>query len=398
MKKSLLALAVFGAFSGAAFAQSNVQLYGIIDLGVTHFTGLKPASGTGTVSSTGLSSGVQSGSRIGVKGTEDLGGGLKAFFTAETGFCAAGTNQDANVGAGPAPSNFCTGGGFMQRQAFAGLAGDFGSVTLGRQYTQAFFNEANVDPFGYGLTGSISNLSLTGKGGASLLTAYYLARANQAVTYVTPNLSGFTGAVAYSFAPGASGTVPATGTTPATSGTNNVPRSMAVNGQYANGPVMAGLNYTRVTNVYANLTSGVNDGAFKMWQLYGSYDLGIAKLSGIYEKANADYTSGSDTYWMLGATFPVGPGAILASYGQNKNDVTVGPSTPAGTAKQYAIGYTYSLSKRTNLYTSYAHISNDAASASLGGTAYTVGSATDGFAGVTGQGSSGFALGIRHQF
>ena len=117
MKKSLLALAVFGAFSGAAFAQSNVQLYGIIDLGVTHFTGLKPASGTGTVSSTGLSSGAQSPSRIGVKGTEDLGGGLKVFFTAETGFCSAGTNSAALTTAGANPSNFCSGGGFMQRQA-----------------------------------------------------------------------------------------------------------------------------------------------------------------------------------------------------------------------------------------------------------------------------------------
>ena len=393
MKKSLLALAVFGAFSGAAFAQSNVQLYGIIDLGVTHFTGLKPASGTGTVSSTGLSSGVDNGSRIGVKGTEDLGGGLKAFFTAETGFCAAGLNQNApTTQAGPYQT-FCTGSGFMQRQAFAGLAGNFGTLTLGRQYTLAFNNEANVDPFGYGLTGSISNLSLTGQGGAGLLSPYYLARANQAVTYATPNLSGFTGAVAYSFAPGASGTVPA-----ATGANSNVPRSMALNGQYANGPVMAGLNYTRVTNVYANPT-GVSDGAFKMWQLYGSYDFGIAKLSGIYEKANADYTSGSDKYWMLGATFPVGPGAILASYGQNKNDVTSAANPlAAGTAKQYAIGYTYSLSKRTNLYTSYAHISNDAASASLTGTAYTAGTTTDNFAGVLGQGSSGFALGIRHQF
>ena len=387
MKKSLLALAVFGAFSGAAFAQSNVQLYGIIDLGVTHFTGLKPASGTGTVSSTGLSSGVDNGSRIGVKGTEDLGGGLKAFFTAETGFCAAGLNQNApTTQAGPYQT-FCTGSGFMQRQAFAGLAGNFGTLTLGRQYTLAFNNEANVDPFGYGLTGSISNLSLTGQGGAGLLSPYYLARANQAVTYATPNLSGFTGAVAYSFAPGASGTVPA-----ATGANSNVPRSMALNGQYANGPVMAGLNYTRVTNVYANPT-GVSDGAFKMWQLYGSYDFGIAKLSGIYEKANADYTSGSDKYWMLGATFPVGPGAILASYGQNKNDVTSAANPlAAGTAKVYALGYTYALSKRTTLYTSYAHISNDV------GTAFAVGSATDYFTGVAGQGSSGFALGISHQF
>ena len=387
MKKSLLALAVFGAFSGAAFAQSNVQLYGIIDLGVTHFTGLKPASGTGTVSSTGLSSGVQSGSRIGVKGTEDLGGGLKAFFTAETGFCAAGTNQDTyTVGAAgtpgaPGSQTFCTGGGFMQRQAFAGLAGSFGSLSLGRQYTPIFMNEANMDPFGFGLTGDIANLSLVGR--------YGLYRANQSVAYVTPDMSGFKGTVAYSFAPGNPGTVPT-----ASGAGSNVSRGISLNGQYGNGPITAGLNYSQITNLYLNPTTGVNDGKLKGWQLYGAYDFGVAKVSGVYEDAKQDYYSGDQKFWMLGATVPVGPGAILVSYSQLKNSlVPQGSTAPAaGTAKQYAIGYTYSLSKRTNLYTSYAHISNDV------GTAFAVGSSTDSFAGVAGQGSSGFALGIRHQF
>ena len=387
MKKSLLALAVLGAFSGAAFAQSSVQLYGIIDMGVTHFTGIAPTGGgPGTVSSTGLSSGVQSGDRIGVKGTEDLGGGLKAFFTVETGFCGSGLNQAGSTTQTAGNQSFCTGGGFMQRQAFAGLAGNFGTLSLGRQYTPAFLSEAAVDPFGVGLTGSVLDMGLVSR--FPLLPPYAQVRANQAAAYVTPNLSGFKGTVAYSFAPGAAGTVPT-----ASGAGSNVTRGMALNGQYANGPVMAGLTYTRLTNVYANPTSLVNDGAFKMWQAYGSYDFGIAKIGGIYENASTDYSSGNSKYWMLSATIPVGPGAILAAYSQNKNDVTTAANpVPAGTAKEYAIGYTYSLSKQTNLYTSYAHINNAA------GTALTVGSATDGFTGVAGQGSSGFALGIRHQF
>ncbi len=385
MKKSLLALAVLGAFSGAAFAQSSVQLYGIIDLGVTHFTGLAPAAGApagSTTSSTGLSSGVQSGSRIGVKGTEDLGGGLKAFFDAETGFCAAGTNQDI------AGQTYCTGGGFMQRQAFVGLNGGFGTVTAGRQYTPAFNNEANMDPFGFGLTGDIANLSLVAQ--------YSLYRANQAVAYVTPNLGGFTGTAAYSFAPGTASTI-AGGNMASTiapfSSNINVSRSYALNGQYGNGPITAGLNYGRVTNVYG-VVGGPNDGALKLWQAYGAYDFGVAKISGIYESATQDYFTGKNISWMLGATVPVGPGAILVSYENAKNTLVAngGTGTGAGTAKQYAIGYTYSLSKQTNLYTSYAHISNDL------GTHFAVGSSTDSFAGVAGQGSSGFAFGIRHQF
>ncbi|OZB62556.1 MAG: hypothetical protein B7X31_08775 [Thiomonas sp. 13-66-29] len=393
MKKSLLALAVFGAFSGAAFAQSNVQLYGSIDMGVTHFTGIKPSGGgPGTVSSTALSSGVQS-DRIGVKGTEDLGGGLNFFFTAETGFCGSGLNQNGSTTQTAPNQTFCTGGGgFMQRQAFAGLAGSFGTVSFGRQYSLQFLNENNVDPFHTSLPGSTLDISLGNQ--FPLLPKFALIRMNQSVVYSTPNLSGFTGSASYSFAPLAAGTVPT-----ASGPGSNVTRSMGLNGQYANGPIMAGLNYTRMTDVFANPTSLVNDGALKLWQVYGSYDFGVAKISGIYAKANADYSSGSNKYWLLGATIPVGPGAILASYSQNKSDVTTTANPlPAGTAKEYSIGYLYSLSKQTSLYTSYAHISNEAPSASLAGTAYTVGDGTDSFTGVNGQGSSGFALGIRHQF
>ncbi len=384
MKKSLLALAVLGAFSGAAFAQSNVQLYGIIDLGVAHVTGLKPA-GTATagqtVSSTSLNSGVQSGSRIGLKGTEDLGGGLNAFFDVETGFCAAGTNQMGTTLQSAGNQTYCTGGGFMQRQAYAGLNGGFGTVSAGRQYTPAFLNEANMDPFGFGLAGDIGNISV--------VSQYQLWRANQSVAYVTPNLSGFTGIAAYSFAGGAAGTVP-TVSGPG----SNVSRAWVLNGQYGNGPITAGLNYGRVTNIYAPSLAASADGSLKVWQAYGAYDFGVAKISGIYESASQDYFTGKNTSWMLGATVPVGPGAILVSYENAKNTLVPDGLTGSGkgTAKQYAIGYTYSLSKQTDLYTSYAHISNGI------GTTFGVGDATDGNVGVAGQGSSGFDFGIRHQF
>jgi predicted porin len=97
---------------------------------------------------------------------------------------------------------------------------------------------------------------------------------------------------------------------------------------------------------------------------------------------------------MSGLTVPVGPGAILASYDENKNSLALnGSAAPSGdTAKQYAIGYTYSLSKQTDLYASYAHISNGS------GTDFAVGSSTDSFSGVAGQSSSGMAIGMRHMF
>jgi predicted porin len=378
MKKSLIALAVFGMFTGAAMADGNsVTLYGKIDAGLTHFTGLNNGAG-GTTSSTGLSSGVTGGDRIGVKGTEDLGGGLKVLFDAETGFCGTGNNQMNSTNAASAQT-FCTGSGyFMGRQAYLGLTGDFGTVLAGRLYDAIFGAEANLDPFGAGLTGQSANLDV-------VVGQLGLIRSNQALAYVTPNLSGFTGTAAYVMAAG-KGTV----ADAAVPGTSNVPRAFDLKGEYANGPIYAVLDYAQVQNGVANPTSLVNDGKIKVWLAGASYDFGVAKVVAEYQTAKKDYFTGKTDYWMLGATVPVGAGSILASYGNAKN--TLGGATNA-TAKQYAIGYTYNLSKQTSLYTSYAHLTNDQ------NTAYTVGDATDAFgAGIANQASSGFALGMVHNF
>ena len=386
MKKSLLALAVLGAFSSAAFAQSSVQLYGIIDLGVAHYS-------NGNSSVTNLGTGIQSGSRIGLKGTEDLGGGLSAFFDAETGFCANGGNGTANTSnVGP----YCTGGpggqGFMGRQAFAGLKGNFGAVSFGRQYTLTFLDQANIDPFGYGLTGTISNIGTIGAP----------ARASQSMIYQSPNFDGFNVAGMYVFGDGLGSTT--LGQTQSTGAYN-------LHAGYNNGPIMVGLDYLKVNNVPytsaaaiaalpalptpAQLASANAVGVGqKHIMLVGSYDFGVAKLAGMYAQnqlTNGNGLNGDKLdVWMLGATVPVGPGALLASYTVQQDKTTAGKG-----AKQYAIGYTYSLSKRTNLYTSYAHISNDT------GANFTVQDATgNNDAPVVGTGftSSGFALGIRHQF
>ena len=383
MKKSLIALAVFGMFTGAAMADGNsVTLYGKIDAGLTHFTGLNNGAG-GTTSSTGLSSGVTGGDRIGVKGTEDLGGGLKVLFDAETGFCGTGNNQmnnTAGTNANASPG-FCTGSNyFMGRQAYLGLTGDFGTVLAGRLYDAIFGAEANLDPFGAGLTGQSANLDVT-------VGQLGLVRSNQAIAYVTPNLSGFTGTAAYVMAAG-KGTYAVA--TPA--GDSNVPRAVDLKAEYANGPIYAVVDYAQVMNnqKFTNPTTGVNDGKIKTWLAGGSYDFGVAKVVAEYQTAKADYVTGKTDFWMLGATVPVGAGSILASYGNAKS--TLGGATNA-TAKQYAIGYTYNLSKQTSLYTSYAHLTNDQ------NTAYTVGDATDSFGpGIANQASSGFALGMVHNF
>src|ERR1700761_2499534 len=124
MKKSLLALAVLTAVTGAASAQSSVTLYGKVDLG------LVLDSGNAGGKSVRISSGVTGGSRLGFKGVEDLGGGMKASFQLETGYCA-----DSAAGA-----SFCTGGGFRGRQPHGDLTGSFGAASAGRQYSLGFTN------------------------------------------------------------------------------------------------------------------------------------------------------------------------------------------------------------------------------------------------------------------
>ena len=395
MKRQLLAIAAGAALAGTAHAAgSNVQLYGIIDLGVTHYTGINNGSGA-TTSYTGLSSGVQSGSRIGLKGQEDLGGGLSTLFDVETGFCAAGINQDQLTSSNSiGPSNgYCTGGGFMQRQSWVGLQGDFGTLQAGRMYTLISDAEGATDPFSYGTTGTMTNLSLAG-----IQRGFAFLRANQQVQYTTPQLSGFTGAVAYSFTPLGGGAVSIGSGNGA-----NVPRSWSLKGQYAAGPVTAGVTYLQINNVtWATGASGTNDGKVQVAQVYGSYNFGVAKVDALYERANGDYaygttggkSAGHNSYWMLGATVPVGAGSVMVSYQDTKADQNsvMQPATVYGSSHQVAVGYSYSLSKSTNLYASYAHLSNDA---HMG---LAVGSATDVFGGVAGQASSGAALGLRHTF
>src|ERR1700712_4731310 len=153
MKKSLLALAVLTAVTSAAYAQSSVTLYGKVDLG------LVLDSGASAGKSVRVSSGVSGGSRLGFKGVEDLGGGMKAAFQLETGICTDSASQASTGSYGSPPPPFGTGSGnFMGRQAHGDLTGAFGAISAGRQYSLGFTNLSTIDPFGTGFAGQINNL------------------------------------------------------------------------------------------------------------------------------------------------------------------------------------------------------------------------------------------------
>jgi predicted porin len=337
MKKSLLALAVLGAFAGAASAQTNVTVYGLVDAAISR-------TDNGVAKNTTLDSGGQSGSRLGFKGSEDLGGGLSAIFTLENGY---------NVDTG----TLGQGGRMFGRQAFVGLNGGFGAVKFGRQYNPIRPALEGLDPFGLAAAPGILNVFNA-----------YGERADNTINYSTPNLNGFSGQLGYSLGEVA--------------GSTSTGRQLGLSAGYANGPISAVLAYHN-----QNLVTGgtVDAGTAKTTLLGGTYDFGVAKAHAAYAWNKGDTATGASNIdsrdMMLGVSARVGAaGTVLASY-LRKSDKLVANRD----ANQWAIGYTHDLSKRTNLYTFYSRMNNDAAS-SLGN------------AGAPGVDPSAFTVGIRHKF
>jgi predicted porin len=339
MKKSLLALAVLGTLAGSAVAQTNVTVYGLVDVGLIHESGRPDGQKV-----TELGSGIQSGSRLGFRGTEDLGGGLSAIFTIENGFQA----DTGTMGQG---------GLLYGRQAFVGLQGGFGTVKFGRQYTPVDVMLGQIDPFANLHLGKVSNL----------LVREYAARSDNAITYATPSFGGFNAELMYGFGEVA--------------GDNSANRFVGGSVGYANGPLTARLVYQdRNPGSAAATATGLEHAVFGI-----KYNFGIATASFLY--AQSEGTTGTATTLdaddaSIGVSVPVGAGTIMASYTRRDDNLATNRDV-----NMIALGYTHALSKRTNVYTSYGNIKNRR------GSAYTVGGATEG-----GSGSKGFAVGIRHLF
>ena len=181
MKKLVMAAAVLGAFAGTAQAQTSVTLYGIAD-GDVRFD----KTNIGTLRS--IDSGGESGSRWGIRGTEDLGGGLKANFIFEQGFDitdnsvpqgSIGGGASAGFGGARTQNHSSTGSRLFGRIATVGLAGPFGEVRFGRGYNPLFLVQATADPFGAGFVSQISNLYVNNT-----------IRNDNAVYYDTPKFYG----------------------------------------------------------------------------------------------------------------------------------------------------------------------------------------------------------------
>lgn len=321
MKKTLIAFAALTAIAGAAQAQSTVTLYGVADV----YAGQKSTTVGGVklkqtvVDSNGLNT-----SRFGFRGTEDLGSGLKAIFTMEAGLLldtGAGNNN---------------GGGLFSRQAFVGLSGNFGTATLGRQYTAYDALRAGTNN-SYDATYFATTSNVWGNG-----VADYASRASNSFAYASPVYSGFSGAFVLAGGEDKTAAVKAS-------------RNNSFHIKYANGPLLVGYAYQNEKfnagslNINSLTTPNTQTGDRTYNLFAGSYDFGVAKITGGYNTAKQERSTpaaanGKDKEYQLGVSAPFGAATVAAGYTRSKSDTTGNKGTG------YSLLGTYDLSKRTRLY------------------------------------------------
>lgn len=344
MKKTLLAAALAVGFAGVAQAETSVTLYGIVDTGIG-YTQFKDKDSDLKATRTGLSDGVQSGNRWGLKGSEDLGNGLKAIFQLESGF---------NINNGEHLQN----DRLFGRQATLGLSSDsWGTVNFGRQTNIASqFLGSVASPFG--------NAFKEAHIGASF-RSMATVRADNVVSYVTPNFSGFQFGIGYSF--NVNGDQSWDVKNAATNPDDDNVKLITTGLRYANGPLAVGVSYDQLDS--ENYASKV-----KAYNVAASYDFEIVKLHlgwGQERKgvlANQRVNFGGTTAWQgvsmgyvddsfktnnysVGLSAPLGAGKIMAGWQSSR--LASGAFRDAqdkSSQNLYSLGYTYDLSKRTNLY------------------------------------------------
>ncbi len=354
MKKTLLAVAVAAALPAVAFAQTNVTLYGIADAGV----GWKDAGGPAK-STMFVDSGIQSTSRLGVRGSEDLGNGLRATFNLEMGVRFDEGLSDADV----------AGRTTWQRRSVVGLAGSWGEINLGRDYTPGFKSTVRVDMFGYGLYGNWLNF-IAGQRGTGV-------RASNGLHY-TGTFSGVTINAMY-----------AEGETQ--SGKSSAGDSYGLSAIYAGGPLT-------VQGYFEQQKSDNLSGAKSIRRagLGGMYNFGQFRLSANY--GVVDPSSSLEAAWgakktqaySIGGGVKVGVGEVLAQVLQMKHDALAGKDPKV---TMFGLSYVHPLSKRTNLYASYGTAQNNSA-----GNFALLSSDTALAPGKVGADQQSFAVGIRHMF
>ncbi|GIZ52357.1 porin [Noviherbaspirillum aridicola] len=323
MKKVKAALGIMACVAaGSAMAQTNVTVGGLVDV----YAGTRQLSGqadrAGVVHSGGMTT-----SWFGFKGSEDLGGGLKAEF-ALTGFFQGDTGQSGRG---------FNGDTLFSRDANVGLAGSFGRVQLGRGLAPNFLPTVLFNPFGdsFGFSPLVVHANTPGSGGwGSGVNAADTGWSNQ-IIYTTPKLGGLTANVHYQFGEQAGDT-----------GINNV----GVNALYFNGPI--GLTAFYHDAELSNPVPAVSTTRQKTFMVGGSYDFKVVKAFATWQRnknelATTEAEVSTDKLYSVGLSAPIGNGNALLAYANTKRDLAAGADTKRNT---FSVGYDYFLSKRTDVY------------------------------------------------
>jgi predicted porin len=353
MKKSLLALAVLGAFAGVASAQSSVTLYGTVDLNGRYVK----ADGQDrrlTLSQDGINS-----SQLGFRGVEDLGGGLKAGFN-----LLAGVNADTGT----------TNSKFFNRRSTVSLFSNAGELRLGRDYKPDFWNQTIFDAFGTNGLGSSLNVR----------QGYAGTRSDNSIGYFLPsNLGGFYGQAMVAASEGG-----ATLDRPARYyggrlGFAAGPFDIA--GAYAEQKFRAPFTVcSPAVCAGVPIVAGTNDKQ-KTWNIGGSWDFGFAKLMGYYDHEKLN--DAKEDMWSISGVMPFGQAELHVGWDHSEGKVS---GFDKQKVDQFKVTAQYNVSKRTALYTTGSWLKNkDDTSLTLPGAA-----------GLTrpGDDSKGFEIGVRHFF
>jgi len=360
MQKKVIALAVAALASSAAFAQTNVTIYGVMDAGQAFVKGSTATNGTEGQPTVGRLD--NNNSYIGFKGVEDLGNGLKAIFQYESN--AASDTAGAMSGG---------------RDTFVGLTGGFGTVVAGTLTHPLRAMGAKVDLMP-GAAGFGTMFSVTGKIGSTQTGADN--RATNAVAYVSPSFGGFTGTVAY-----------VNGETQPVGSDRAEARQYQIAGQYDNGPLYVGAGYHAAKNI-----GGVDSADARIYRVAAVYTLPTqTKLTALYDNTKVENLGGFDkrNAFSLGVAQGFGKNTVGLQYGQSgKIKDETGSLNNTKTSIVSAI-YTYDLSKRTVVHARISKLTNQSAAT---GNFYVNPVDTNGVTPSAGSDFTGYMVGIRHSF
>lgn len=330
MKKTLIAFAVLGAFAASASAQSSITIYGIVDAAAVYKTNQTASGGTAS-----MDAGQMATSRWGFKGTEDLGAGMKANFNLE-GTLANDTGAAGGTFGAAASSTL------FDRSAWVGLSGDFGTATLGRQTSLITDVVGQADPLSFAHAGSNPNVMITAHHSGTFFGGYGTngggasSRQNNSVKYLSPTLSGFSGALMYGFGEKA--------------GDTSANTYKGLSGNFAEGAFAAGINYSEETDAAGTATQ-------TSWTGGGKFKLNTVTFKLIYSENEVDTTKRKFAVLSAGVDFALSPAVTLtgAYYNVKRSGDAVAGVSQAGKADQYIGMAKYAFSKRTTAYASLTH-------------------------------------------